>query len=153
MADIRADFLHRLSTRLVRENQTVVVESLNVAGMMRNRRLARYVADAAWGEFLRQLEYKCTWYGRTFVKVDRFFPSSKTCSACGHHFEGLPLNVRQWTCPQCDTHHDRDVNAAKNTLAEGLAVIACGEDVRLRREPGQSSAKQEPSKEWRRASL
>jgi putative transposase len=153
VADIRANFLHQLSTRLVRENQTVVAETLNVAGMLHNRRLARHIADAAWGEFLRQLEYKCAWHGRTFVKVDRFFPSSKTCSACGHQLQGLPLSVRAWTCPRCGAYHDRDINAAKNTLAEGLAVIACGEDIRRRRESTQSSAKQEPSKERRRASF
>lgn len=132
VADRRKDHLHKLSTRLVRENQAIVVEDLNVSGMVQNRKLARVISDAGWSELFRQLEYKSEWYGRDFVKVDRFFPSSKTCNACGFIVERLPLSVREWTCPKCEAVHDRDINAAKNILAAGLAVSACGPDVRQR---------------------
>ena len=128
IADMRRDFLHKLSTRLVRENQAIAVEDLNVAGMIRNRSLARSISDAGWGEFVRMLEYKCDWYGRTFVKVDRWLPSSKMCSACSHKLDALPLSVREWGCPRCGVNHDRDVNAAVNVaMAAGLAVSVCGE--------------------------
>ena len=126
----RQDFLHRTSTRLVRENDVIVIEDLAVKNMVRNRRLARAISDCGWGEFRRQLEYKCEWYGREFVVIDRFYPSSKTCSFCGHLLSQLSLGTRHWTCPDCGTRHDRDVNAAKNILAAGLAVSACGVDVR-----------------------
>lgn len=132
VADRRLDDTHKLSTRLVRENQVIVVEDLGIANMVRNRSLSRVISDAAWGELFRQLEYKCKWYGRDFVKIDRFFPSSKTCSCCGHVLDRLPLGVRHWTCPACKAEHDRDVNAARNILAAGLAVSACGPDVRQR---------------------
>ena len=130
--DRRLDDTHKLSTRLVRENQVIVVEDLNIRGMVRNRSLARVIADVAWGELFRQLEYKSAWYGRNFLKIDRFHPSSKTCSCCGHVLDRLPLGVRHWTCPACQAEHDRDVNAARNILAAGLAVSACGPDVRQR---------------------
>ena len=132
----RRDFLHRASTRLVRENDIIVIEDLNVSGMVRNRRLARAISDCGWGEFRRQLEYKCERTGRELVVIDRWHPSSKTCSACGHLLAELSLSTRQWTCPSCGARHDRDVNAAKNILAAGLAVArgspgdACGADVR-----------------------
>jgi putative transposase len=130
IADRRRDHLHKLSTRLIRENQTVVVEDLNVRGMARNHSLARSISDAAWGELVRQLEYKAAWYGRTLVRVDRWYPSSKRCSDCGWIREPLPLEVRVWTCDSCGVVHDRDVNAATNICAEGLSVLACGEGVR-----------------------
>src|SRR3954466_5453102 len=114
----------QLSTRLIRENQTICVEDLNVAGIKRNRYLARYVADTGWSELVSMLRYKSLWYGRTLVKIGRFLPSTKTCSACGTTRHHLRLSVREWGCPDCNTHHDRDVNAAKNILAAGLAVIA-----------------------------
>ena len=98
--------------------------------MVKNRSLALSISDASWGELVRQLEYKCDWYGRELVKIDRWFPSSKRCSQCGHTVEKLPLNIRSWDCPGCGTHHDRDVNAAKNVLAAGLAVSVCGATVR-----------------------
>ena len=101
IADKRADFLHTLSTRLVREYQALAVESLNVSGMVRNRRLSRAIADAGWGMFLGMLAYKCAWYGRELRSVDRWFPSSKTCSSCEHTLDALDLSVRQWTCPGC----------------------------------------------------
>ena len=121
ITDRRRDFLHQLTTRLVRENQTVVIEDLTVRNMVKNRSLARAISDAAWREMRGMLEYKADWYGRTLVVVDRWFPSSKLCSACGHHVAKMPLNIRDWTCPACGTVHDRDVNAAENVLAAGLA--------------------------------
>lgn len=127
IADRRSDFLHKLTTTLVRENQTICVESINVKGMLGNHSLARAISGAAWGEIVRQLEYKAEWYGRTLVKVDRWFPSSKRCSACGHIAEKMPLSVRRWTCPECDTEHQRDVNAAKNVKAVGHTVLASGD--------------------------
>ena len=134
--DARRDFLHRASTRLVRSADMIVIEDLNVSGMVRNRRLARAISDCGWAEFRRQLEYKCERAGRELVVIDRWYPSSKTCSACGHLLAGLSLSTRHWTCPGCRARHDRDINAAKNILAAGLAVArgspgdACGADVR-----------------------
>jgi putative transposase len=130
IADRRADFLHKLSTRIVRENQTVIIEDLSVRNMVRNRSLARAISDASWSEFRRMLEYKADWHGRTVIAVDRFYPSSKTCSACGAVAAKMPLPVREWECASCGTVHDRDVNAAKVLLAAGLAVAACGDGVR-----------------------
>jgi putative transposase len=130
ISDARKDFLHKLTTRLVRENQTIAVEDLAVKNMIKNQKLALSISDASWGELIRQLEYKCDWYGRTLVKIDRWFPSSKRCGNCGNIVEKLPLNIREWDCPKCGTHHDRDVNAAKNILAAGLAVNVCGATVR-----------------------
>jgi putative transposase len=126
----RQDFLHRTSTRLVRGNDLIVIEGLNVAGLVRNRHLARAISDCGWGEFGRQLAYKCQRHGRRLVVIDRWYPSSKTCSACGHLLARLSLSTRTWQCPSCGTRHDRDINAAKNILAAGLAVSACGGDVR-----------------------
>ncbi|AEM82896.1 RNA-guided endonuclease InsQ/TnpB family protein [Streptomyces violaceusniger] len=148
IADRRRDFLHKLSTRLVRENQTVVIEDLTVRNLLKNGRLARAISDAAWTDLRMMLEYKCAWYGRELVTVDRWFPSSKLCGNCGTVRGKLPLNVREWTCV-CGTVHDRDVNAARNILAAGLAVSACGDGVRPQRESsrtGRSSVKQEPQR-------
>ena len=146
ITDRRRDVLHKVTTRLVRENQTIVIEDLTVRNMVKNRSLARAISDAAWRQFRTMLEYKADWHGRNLVVVDRWFPSSKLCSACGALAGRMPLNVRSWTC-RCGTVHDRDVNAARNILAEGLSVIACGGGVRPPRtnvRTGQSSAKQEP---------
>jgi putative transposase len=147
----RQDFLHRTSTLLVRSADTIVIEDLHVCGMVRNRSLARAIADCGWGEFGRQLAYKCQRYGRRLVVIDRWYPSSKTCSACGHQLTNLSLSTRQWTCPSCGARHDRDINAAKNILAAGLAVArgspgdACGADVRHSGSSRvQLAAKQEP---------
>ncbi len=129
IADSRRDFLHKLSTRLINENQVIAVESLSVSNMQKNRCLAKSISDASWSEFVRQLEYKAHWYGRTLVGIDRWYPSSKRCSDCGHTASKMPLNVREWTCPECGTIHDRDINAARNVLAAGLAVSAHGESV------------------------
>jgi putative transposase len=130
IADRRRDFLHKLTTRLIHENQVVCVESLAVKNMMQNHCLAKAIADVGWGELVRQLDYKARWYGRSLVPIDRFTPSSKRCHVCGHLLDELDLDVRQWTCPECGTVHDRDINAAKNVKAEGLSVFACGEAVR-----------------------
>jgi putative transposase len=136
----------------VRSADMIAIEDLNIAGMVRNHRLARAISDAGWGEFRRQLEYKCARAGRTLVMVNRWYPSSKTCSACGYRLDELALSTRHWTCPGCRTRHDRDLNAAKNILAAGRAVTrgdsgdACGADVR-RQGPSlpQSALNQEPT--------
>ena len=143
--DARRDYLHRASTRLVRSADAIVIEDLNVSGMVRNRRLARAISDCGWGEFRRQLAYKCQRYGRDLVIISRWYPSSKTCSACGHLLAELNLGTRQWTCPACGTRHDRDINAAKNILAAGQAVTACGAGVRHRGTSRvRQAVKQEP---------
>jgi putative transposase len=151
VCNARRDFLHRTSTRLVRANDTIVIEDLNVSGMLRNHKLARAISGCGWGEFRRQLDYKCQRYGREMVVIDRWYPSSKTCSACGHLLAELSLSARHWTCPSCRAQHDRDINAAKNILAAGRAVArgspgdACGGDVRHSGSPRvQSPANQEP---------
>ncbi|SEG82747.1 putative transposase [Thermomonospora echinospora] len=120
VVDRRRDFLHKVSTRLVRENQTVVIEDLTVGNLVKNGSLARAISDASWRELRAMLEYKAAWYGRDLVVIDRWFPSSKLCSACGARQEAMPLHVRDWACG-CGTVHDRDVNAAKNLLAAGPA--------------------------------
>jgi putative transposase len=131
IADRRRDFLHQLSTRLIRENQTICVETLAVKNMVKNHSLAKAISDVGWSEFVRQLEYKAAWYGRHLVKIDKWYPSSKRCFDCGHILETLSLDIREWTCPECGVVHDRDVNAAKNIHAVGLTVFeACGEAVR-----------------------
>ncbi|MGX4693841.1 RNA-guided endonuclease InsQ/TnpB family protein [Streptomyces sp. JNUCC 63] len=145
ITDRRRDFLHKLSTRLVRENQTVVIEDLTVRNLLKNGRLARAISDASWTKLRSMLEYKCAWYGRELVVIGRWFPSSKLCGNCGTVREKLPLHVREWAC-ECGTVHDRDVNAARNILAAGLAASACGDGVRPQRESsrtGRSSVKQE----------
>ena len=128
-ADTRRDFLHKLSTRLVNENKVIAIESLAVSNMQKNHCLAKSISDASWGEFVRQLEYKALWYGRTLIGIDRWYPSSKRCSDCGHTVPKMPLKVREWTCPECGSIHDRDINAARNVLAAGLAVSAHGVEV------------------------
>lgn len=144
ITDRRNDHLHKLTTRLVRENQTIVIEDLTVRNMLGNHSLAHAISDASWHRFRSMLEYKCAWYGRDLVAVDRWFPSSKLCSVCGCLQDKMPLNVREWTCA-CGAVHDRDVNAAKNIKAAGLAVLACGAGVRPQPSTrgGQSAVKQE----------
>ncbi|WP_331717312.1 RNA-guided endonuclease InsQ/TnpB family protein [Yinghuangia sp. ASG 101] len=162
----RQDFLHRTTTNLVRRADTIVIEDLNVRGAMssasgtldqpgrnvaRKSGLNRAIADCGWGEFRRQLEYKCERAGRRLVVIDRWYPSSKTCSACGHLLSELSLSTRHWTCPGCRTRHDRDINAAKNILAAGRAVAGntpgdvCGAGVsRQGSSLPQSAVKQKP---------
>ncbi|MEU5401058.1 RNA-guided endonuclease TnpB family protein [Streptomyces sp. NPDC005963] len=143
ITDRRRDHLHKLTTRLVRENQTIVIEDLTVRNMVKNPSLARAISDAAWSEFRSMLEYKAQWYGREVIAIDRWFPSSKLCSTCGTLQGKMPLNVRTWTC-DCGTTHDRDVNAAQNILTAGLTVSVCGAGVRPQRSTpgGQSAMKQ-----------
>ena len=153
VSDVRTDFLQKLSTQLIHENQVIVVETLGTKNMLKNRRLARVISDAGFGDFIRMLEYKCKWYGRTLVKVDTFFPSSKLCCIC--HVKNVELKLQdRWQCPNCQTDHQRDENAVVNLfveglriLAEGRSVIVCGDTVRLERKPKHMSAKQETSLE------
>ncbi len=130
IADARRDFLHKASTRLIRTADVIAFEDLNVAGMVRNRKLARAISCSGWAGFRSMLEYKAERCGRKAIIVDRWYPSSKTCSTCGLLLASLSLGTRHWTCPACGTRHDRDINAAKNILAAGLAADACGADVR-----------------------
>jgi putative transposase len=129
ISDCRQDNLHKLSRRLINENQVICVESLKVKNMIRNPSLSKAIVDAGWGEFVRQLAYKAEWAGRSLVAIDQWFPSTKRCSDCGHILSSLPLSVRKWDCPECGAHHDRDHNAATNIKAAGLAVLALGENV------------------------
>ena len=137
ISDRRRDYQHKLSTQIIRENQVVCVESLSVKNMVKNHKLALAISDVGWSEFVRQLEYKAKWYGRTLVKIDKWYPSSKRCFDCGHILDSLTLDIRCWICPECGVQHDRDINAAKNVLTAGLAVSACGEMVR----PGRAKAR------------
>ena len=141
----RADFLHRASARLVRDHDVIVIEDLAVKNMIRNRPLAKAISDCGWGCFRRMIEYKAARAGRHLIVIGRWYPSSKTCSACGHLLADLSLKTRTWQCPSCGTRHDRDINAAKNILAAGLAVTACGADVRHSGSSRvRSAVKQEP---------
>lgn len=148
----RADFLHRASTRLVRDHDVIVIEDLAVKNMVRNHSLAKAISDCGWGTFRAMVEYKAARAGRHLIAISRWYPSSKTCSACGHLLAELSLSTRHWTCPGCRTRHDRDINAAKNICAAGQAVArgdpgdACGADVRRHGTPRpQSAVKQELS--------
>ena len=132
IADRRSAFLHELSSRLVSENQAVAVEDLNVSGMLKNHCLARSISDASWSEFFRMLEYKCERNGVHLMRCDRWEPTSKTCSHCGHRMGRMPLDVRRWVCPECGCLHDRDVNAAINILSAASAEYGRGGQVRLR---------------------
>ena len=123
ISDTRRDGLQKFTTKVIRENQAIFVEGLNVAGMIQNHNLAKHIADASFGEIFRELEYKAEWYGRTYLPLDRFFPSSKLCSSCGHLLDELPLSLREWDCPSCGVHHDRDINAAINIKKAGQYLL------------------------------
>jgi putative transposase len=150
ITNVRTDGLHKLTSDLTRRFSTVVLEDLNVRGMVRNRHLALAISDMGFGELRRQVEYKAAMRGGEVIFADRFYPSSKTCSGCGHVLDVLPLSVREWTCPACGVIHDRDLNAAVNlkNLAASSAVSACGEEgsgVRRKTRVKPASAKQEVS--------
>ncbi|MEB3283526.1 MAG: RNA-guided endonuclease TnpB family protein [Lyngbya sp.] len=139
ISNVRQDYLHKLSRKIVDNNQVVVVENLNIKGMVRNQKLAKAISDTSWGTFVNFLSYKLETEGKVLIEVDRWFPSSKLCSNCHYQIGDLPLDVRAWTCPSCGTHHDRDGNAAQNIRAEGIRLLsssgtgeanASGEDVR-----------------------
>ena len=123
VANQRNDAIHKMTTALIRDYDLICTETLMPKNMVKNRKLSKAISDAAWGEIIRQMEYKCAWYGKTLVKIDRFYASSQTCSVCGHkNVETKNLAVREWDCSNCGAHHDRDVNAAKNILEEGLRI-------------------------------
>lgn len=126
IASCRLDTLHKVSYRLVSQFDLIVVEDLNVKGMIKNHKLSKHIADASWGNFVTLLQYKCDWYGKELVKVNRFYPSSKTCGGCGWINQELKLSDREWHCKSCGINHDRDLNAAKNILKEGLKNISAG---------------------------
>ena len=121
----RNDFLHKQSTMLVRENQIICIEDLNIKGMVRNHKLAKSISDVSWSKFFDMLEYKSTFYGSEIVRIPRFYASSQTCNVCGHkHIQVKNLSIRQWRCPECGTSHDRDVNAAINIKEKGVSLLA-----------------------------
>ena len=123
ISNCRKDANQKLSSKLINENQIICIEDLAISKMSRNHKLAKSLLDEGWYQFTNMLEYKMKWYGGSLVKIDRFYPSSKTCSTCGHKVDKMPLNVRQWVCPECGCVHDRDVNAAQNVLTEGLRKL------------------------------
>ena len=126
IASCRLDTLHKVSHQLVSNYDLISIEDLNVKGMIKNHKLSKHIADASWGNFVNLLQYKCDWYGKELVKVSRFYPSSKTCNECGWIKQDLKLSDREWTCKACGVVHDRDWNASKNILKEGLKNISGG---------------------------
>jgi len=148
ITNIRRNFHHQVSRKLVNENQVIVLEDLKVSNMVKNRKLSRAISEQGWYQFRSFLEYKCNWYGRELVIINQWYPSSKTCSSCGSIQTKMPLSIREWTCADCSSVHDRDINAAKNILAVGTTVSACGDSVRPKthNELAATSMKQETTK-------
>ena len=148
----RKDYLQKLTTSIVKDNSIICIEDLNVKGMMKNHKLAKSIADCSFSMIRSMLDYKCRWYDRKLIVIDRWSPTSKTCSCCGHVMKDWNLGIREWTCPNCHTNHDRDINAAKNILDEGMKILdtvgttgiqACGEDSSVVEIQSRSSMKQE----------
>ena len=145
IASCRLDTLHKISHKLVKEYDVIVCEDLNVKGMIKNHKLSKHIADASWGNFVTLLQYKCDWYGKELVKVNRFYPSSKTCNECGWINQNLKLSDREWTCNSCGVIHDRDCNASKNILKEGLKNISAGTVDYTDGDPNKTSVKKHKS--------
>lgn len=124
VTDQRNNYLHQVSSKLISDNQVIVLEDLAVKNMVKNHKLAQAISDVSWGSLVSMLKYKAVWYNRQVIQIDRFYPSSKTCSHCHHLMPFMPLNIREWDCPSCRSHHDRDVNAAKNILRQGLNIMS-----------------------------
>ncbi|OTP11012.1 IS605 OrfB family transposase [Enterococcus sp. 10A9_DIV0425] len=122
----RTDFLNKLSTEMIKKHDIICIEDLNTKGMLRNHKLAKSISDVSWSSFVTKLQYKADWYGQEIIKVDKWFPSSQICSECGYNDGKKPIEIRKWTCPICHTHHDRDINASINILAEGLKLYSMG---------------------------
>jgi putative transposase len=128
ISNSRIDNLHKVSTELIKKYDTIVLEDLNIKGMIKNHKLSKHIADASWGKFVELLSYKAKWNDKNIIHIDRFFPSSKTCNKCGYINQDLNLSVREWTCNACHSHHDRDINASINILKEGIKIISSGTD-------------------------
>ena len=140
----RLDYLHKITSQLINENQVICIENLNVKGMIKNHKLAQAISDVSWGTLVQLLTYKCKWNSRELVVIDRFYPSSKTCSSCSHLMAEMSLNVREWTCPYCGTVHDRDINAAKNILIQGLNILSgCGTQSDIKQKQQEASSIEE----------
>lgn len=144
----RNDFLHKLSSKIVNENQIICLEDLSVKNMVRNHKLAQSISDVSWSKFVDMLKYKTEWNNRELVQINRFYPSSKSCSECNYINEGLTLKNREWTCPSCNTHHDRDINAAKNILKQGINILSgCGTQSDIKQKPLEALSKDKSMKE------
>jgi putative transposase len=140
----RLNYLHQITSQLINENQVICIENLNVKGMIKNRKLAQAISDVSWGTLVQLLTYKCNWNSRELVVIDRFYPSSKTCNFCSHLMTEMPLKVRKWTCPSCGTTHDRDINAAKNILIQGLNILSgCGTQSDIKQKQQEASSIEE----------
>ena len=140
----RLDYLHQITSQIINENQVICIENLNVKGMIKNHKLAQAISDVSWGTLVSMLNYKCNWNFRELVVIDRFYPSSKTCSSCSHLMSEMPLSIREWTCPSCGAVHDRDINAANNILIQGLNILSgCGTQSDFKQKQQEASSIEE----------